>query len=88
MTDGWFSSILLLCCRVPLLVFSSKMGGIIGIGLLFTLLKKAILLFLSWSLVLGFHGWGYHQDITKLWALFSFAVHRRMASPTSLMPDV
>ncbi|KAI8557595.1 hypothetical protein RHMOL_Rhmol04G0021900 [Rhododendron molle] len=67
MTDGWFSSILLLCCRVPLLVFSSKMGGIIGIGLLFTLLKKAILLFLSWSLVL---------------------VHRRMASPTSLMPDV
>ncbi|KAI8557591.1 hypothetical protein RHMOL_Rhmol04G0021900 [Rhododendron molle] len=53
MTDGWFSSILLLCCRVPLLVFSSKMGGIIGIGLLFTLLKKAILLFLSWSLVLA-----------------------------------
>ncbi|KAF7112252.1 hypothetical protein RHSIM_RhsimUnG0250400 [Rhododendron simsii] len=52
MTDGWFSGILLLCCRVPLLVFSSKMGGI-GIGFLHTLMKKAILLFLSCSLVLG-----------------------------------
>ncbi|KAG5551071.1 hypothetical protein RHGRI_009483 [Rhododendron griersonianum] len=35
-----------------LLVFSSKMGGF-GIGFLFTSMKKAILLFLAWSLVLG-----------------------------------